>query len=306
MAPLFAAPPRGVATVFARLPDELRNATAESGWNALQPSGLAAPSFLEGPSFDRDGTLWCVDVVNGRLLTVDERGEFHVELAYEGWPNGLKIHRDGRVFVADHQHGIMVYDRERRRITPLLERWRVERFKAINDLFFARNGDLYFTDQGLTGLHDPTGRLFRLRADGQLDCLLDNVPSPNGLVMDREERTLFLAVTRENAVWRVPLDRQGLPTKVGRFLQLSGGVGPDGLALDTGDGLWVAHAGLGCLWRFSAEGEPLQRIDAPVGKLTTNLAFAPGTADIFVTESTTATILHASVECCGQSMFSHG
>jgi gluconolactonase len=305
MAPLFAAPPRSTATVFARLPDELRTATAESGWNALQPAGLAAPSFLEGPSFDRDGTLWCVDVVNGRLLTVDARGEFHVELAYEGWPNGLKIHRDGRVFVADHQHGIMVYDRERRRIAPLLERWRVERFKAVNDLFFASNGDLYFTDQGLTGLHDPTGRLFRLRADGQLDCLLDNVPSPNGLVMDREERTLFLAVTRENAVWRVPLDHQGLPTKVGRFLQLSGGVGPDGLALDADGGLLVAHAGLGCVWHFSPEGEALHRIDAPAGKLTTNLAFASDTAEVFVTESATATILRSGIVCGGHPMFSH-
>lgn len=301
----FEAPPRSTATVFAQLPQELQTATAQSTWNALQPAGLAAPSFLEGPSFDRDGTLWCVDVVNGRILSIDRSGQYHVELAYDGWPNGLKFHRDGRVFIADHKHGILVFDRERHQITPVLERWHVERFKAVNDLFFASNGDLYFTDQGLTGLHDPTGRLFRLRTNGQLDCLLDNVPSPNGLVMDLEERTVFLAATRENAVWRVPLDRQGMPTKVGRFIQLSGGLGPDGLALDAHGGLWVAHAGMGCVWAFSVEGEPLRRIDTPTGKLSTNLAFAPQTAALYITESSTGSLLKADVPHCGKAMFSH-
>jgi gluconolactonase len=32
-------------------------------------------------------------------------------------------------------------------------------FKGINDLAFDSRGNLYFTDQGQTGMHDPTGRL---------------------------------------------------------------------------------------------------------------------------------------------------
>ena len=53
------------------------------------------------------------------------------------------------------------------KVTPYLVRANVERFKGVNDLFFAANGDLYFTDQGLTGLHDPTGRVFRVRPNGR-------------------------------------------------------------------------------------------------------------------------------------------
>jgi gluconolactonase len=56
-----------------------------------------------------------------------------------------------------------------------------EGFKGLNDLHFAANGDLYFTDQGQTGIADPTGRVFRLRADGGLDRLALNVPSPTAL-----------------------------------------------------------------------------------------------------------------------------
>ena len=116
-------------------------------------------------------------------------------------------------------------------MTPYRVRANLERVKAVNDLHFALNGDLYFTDQGQTGLHDPTGRLFRVKPDGRVECLLDNVPSPNGLVMNLSETMVYLAVTRGNCVWRVPLRADGGVAKVGVFVQLSGGWGgPDGLA----------------------------------------------------------------------------
>jgi gluconolactonase len=102
-----------------------------------QPPGFPAAAFLEGPSFDRDGNLWCVDIPNGRILTVDAKGQYSVVTQYDGWPNGLKIHRDGRVFIADYKHGIMVLDPETKRVKPFLERANVERFKGVNDLFFA-------------------------------------------------------------------------------------------------------------------------------------------------------------------------
>ncbi|MGN5354138.1 hypothetical protein ACQ4P5_19195 [Ralstonia sp. L16] len=58
---------------------------------------------------------------------------------------------------------------------------------------------MYFTDQGQTGLHDPTGRVYRLCTDGRLDCLLANGPSPNGLVLTPDESALFVAMTGDNA-----------------------------------------------------------------------------------------------------------
>ena len=106
----------------------------------------------------------------------------------------------------------------------------------MNDLVFTRNGDMYFTDQGQTGLQDPSGRLYRLRAaDGKLECLLNNIPSPNGLVLNKAENALFLAVTRANAIWKITMLPDGTVTKVGTFIQMSGGSGPDGLALDEDD-----------------------------------------------------------------------
>src|SRR5260370_28674202 len=97
----------------------------------------------------------------------------------------------------------MLLDPRSGKVEAVLDRPDGEPFKGLNDLTFAKNGDLYFTDQGESGLHDPTGRLYRLRVDGRLERLLDNVPSPNGLVLAPNEDILYLAVTLNNAVWRV-------------------------------------------------------------------------------------------------------
>jgi hypothetical protein len=43
-------------------------------------------------------------------LTARLRGIFDLVIEYDGEPNGLKIHRDGRIFVADHKQGILLLD----------------------------------------------------------------------------------------------------------------------------------------------------------------------------------------------------
>jgi gluconolactonase len=173
-------------------------------------------------------------------------------------------------------------------------------------LHFAKNGDLYFTDQGESGLHDPTGRLWRLRANGRLDLLLDNVPSPNGLILTPDEGILYLAVTRGNAVWRVPLHPDGSVGRVGIFIQMSGGMGPDGMAMDSDGNLAVCHVGMGSVWLFSKFGRPLNELRSCAGHATTNAAFGgPDGRTLYITESETGTILMARAPVPGLTLFSH-
>lgn len=302
---MFAPPPEIETRVFARVPDALRRTGQRSQWADVMMHGRAVDCFIEGPSFDKAGNLYIVDIPFGRIFRIDPSGMFDVIADYDGEPNGLKIHADGRIFIADHKQGILQLDPDTGTVTPALDRPRLERFKGCNDLFFTADGTLYFTDQGQTGLHDPTGRLFRQRTDGALDIVLDMVPSPNGLVTNLEETIVYLAVTRDNSVWRVPLMTDGTATKVGVFVQLSGGLaGPDGMALDSDGSLAVAHAGLGTVWLFSRLGEPIARVRSCAGSYTTNVAY--GGADnktLFITESDTGSVLVAEMAVAGRKMF---
>lgn len=300
-------PPRELeATPFARLPEQWRDIAADNEWIVGQ-GAPHAHNLLEGPSFDRDGNLWCVDIPSGRIFRVDPRGNFTLMAEYDGWPNGLKIARDGRIFVADYKNGIMVLDPDTGRPRPWIVRAHLERFKAVNDLYLAANGDLYFTDQGMTGLHDPTGRLFRVSAAGRVECLLENVPSPNGVVMNVAENVVYVAATRANSIWRVPLLSNGeVAGKVANFIQLSGGGGPDGLAVDAQDRLVIAHVGLGSVWVFDALGEPVYRIRSKAGLLTTNVAFGgPDNRTLYITEALSASILRCELDVPGKTMESH-
>ncbi len=303
---MFAAPPAIEAKVFATLPDKFSKVGQRSAFADVQFHGAPTPSFLEGPSFDRAGNLFVTDIPFGRVFKITPQGDISLVVEYDGEPNGLKFHKDGRAFITDHKNGLMVLDVTSGKIEPYYDRPLLQRFRGVNDLFFAANGDIYFTDQGQSGLHDPSGKLYRLRENGQLDCILNNIPSPNGLVLNAEENIVMLAVTRSNAVWRVPLMKDGTTSKVGLAIQMTGGFGPDGMAIDAQGNLAVCHVGLGVVWLFSALGEPMLRINSPTGKLVTNCAFGGiNNQQLFITESKTGTILVADLPVPGQKMFSH-
>ncbi len=307
---MFAPPPVIETEVFARLPDRYRKAGQPSAWLNAQMRGAPMHSLLEGPAFDREGNLYVVDIAFGRVFKVSPAGEFELAAEYDGEPNGLKFHRDGRGFIADHSHGIMVMDPASGTVTRYCDRPRLERFKGTNDLCFAANGDLYFTDQGQSGLEDPSGRVYRLAtgagAEREPVCVLGGIPSPNGLVLSLDEATLFVAVTRMNNVWRVPFMLDGTVSKVGVFVQLSGGVGPDGIALDAQGNLAVCHFGLGTVWLFSAIGEPLARVRSCAGLKTTNLAYGgDDMRDLYITEAESGSILRARLPTPGRVLFSN-
>jgi len=268
-------------------------------------SGVLRDCFLEGPSFDRDGNLYVTNIPYGRIFGVSPEGDFILLASYDLEPNGLKIHKDGRLFIADHEQGLMLLDPRSGKVEAFLDRPHGERFKGLNDLVFAKNGDLYFTDQGESGLQDPTGRLYRLRAGGRLELLLDNVPSPNGLVLTPNEEILYLAA-RNNAIWRVPLLPDGNLGRVGIFIQLSGGMGPDGMAMDAEGNLAVCRVGMGSVCLFSRLGRPLAEIQSCTGNGTTNAAYGgPDGKTLYITESETGTILSAKLEVSGKQMYSH-
>ncbi|WP_342636723.1 SMP-30/gluconolactonase/LRE family protein [Ancylobacter aquaticus] len=267
--------------------------------------GASRHSLLEGPSFDREGRLYLVDVAFGRVFRVSTEGMFTVVAEYDGQPNGLKINADGQIYIADHKNGLVLLDPDSGRVSTVLGESHDGPFKGLNDLFFASNGDLYFTDQGQSGQQDRSGRVFRWRASGHLHLVMDGIPSPNGIVMNRDETCLYVCVTRDNAVWRLPLLSNGDVSKVGAFIRMSGGIGPDGLASDIADGLAVAHIGLGAVWIFNARGEPTLRIDMPEGLSPTNVAF--GGADgrtLYITEADSGSIVTARVSAPGRPM--HG
>ena len=140
--------------------------------------------------------------------------------------------------------------------------------------------------------------------------MLTDIPSPNGLVLSPKEDMLYVAVTRTNNVWRVPLEvppgmvHNSPVGTAGVFIQLSGGGGPDGMAVDVEGNIVVAHSSFGSVWVFSPIGEPLFRIKTCAGLATSNIVYGgPGNKTLFITESATGSILAAELPVAGHPLY---
>ena len=179
-------PPRRIeTTVFTRLPDRFRR-PRRTAWCDANRGGREVDSFLEGPAFDRQGRLYVTDIPFGRVFRISS-----------GRANGnrspnMTAGRTGSQSIATAASssptigaGWCCSTRRPVAVNPFLETALSEGFKGVNDLVFSTDGDIYFTDQGQTGLQDPSGRVYRYSAGGILGRLIDTVPSPNGIALER-------------------------------------------------------------------------------------------------------------------------
>lgn len=186
-------------------------------------------------------------------------------------------------------------------VKPWLTRKNLERFKGPNDLIIDSRQNVYFTDQGQTGMTDPTGKVYRVSPDGRLDTLVDNGASPNGLALSVDEAFLYVAMTRANQVWRLPLHADGTTSKAGVFFQSFGNAGPDGLAVDEEGNVFVCHPSLGCVFVVDAQGLPRARVVSGTdGVNLTNCCFGgPGNRTLYITDSMEGNVQKVEWHCRG-------
>lgn len=286
------------ADLFSVMPETFHWKGEPNAWVRMTRPGQRLHSFLEGPCFDADGNLWLVDVPYGRIFRIDPAGTWHLAHQYDGEPHSLRPRGDGTFAVVDYRHGLLSFDPKSRSIEPICADTGVAPFLGLSDLAIAGNGDIWFTDSGRTSLSDPSGRVYRLRrGERHPERVLANVPYPNGIALSPEGKFVYLAATRANAVWRFFADAPGAPPPmVGTFIQLSGGLGPDGLAVAPDGDLAIAQAQAGRVYIVTPLGDPVAAIHTPGGLWTTSCVFADGGREIFIVEAQTATIFRAKLD----------
>ncbi|GAA5843232.1 hypothetical protein JCM11251_002255 [Rhodosporidiobolus azoricus] len=302
MAGFYPIPPVIEPQLLVQIPDSLKAKGIESDW--VGGSGAIPDIFLEGITSVPDGSLYFVDIPFGRILKVDPKTKKIKEcVQWDGEPNGLAVRDDGKMVVADYKRGLMLFDPKDNTIKPFLPRRNLESWKGLNDLVINSSGDIFFTDQGQTGMHDPSGGVYCYTAQGKLHQLISNGISPNGIVLSPDEKFLYVAMTRDNSVWRMPVLPDGTTTKANKFFVGLGNSGPDGLTIDEEGNLFIAHPSLACVFVVDKHGIPKARIQS-TGKrpLVTNCIFGSGPDDrnrLYITNSLDGRIEYVDWHCKG-------
>lgn len=292
-----------VPELFSALPATQRKRQQASEHGENQKRGRLLDCFLEGPVVVED-ILYLTDIPFGRILSLDLATKvWQVIHEYDGEPNGMAWHAQRKqLIIADFKQGLLAFDISSRKLETVMARFNGERLKGPNDVVIDREGSIIFTDQGMSGLQDPTGRVFRVSADGgRVDVLLRNGVSPNGLVLNEKQDTLFVAMTRDNSVWALPLYPDGSVQRTGRFSSYFGIGGPDGMATDVEGNVLVAHSTLGSVFVHRKDGTPFRRISTTAyGSGTTNLTWGgENCSTLYIVESESGTILTLPWHCTG-------
>jgi gluconolactonase len=259
-------------------------------------SGFQSP---EGPSFNREGILHFVDWDAQVVYRVTPDGQVSPFVNTGGVPTGSKFHRNGHLFVADGDWGILDISPEGES-QVVASGWEGERFRGPNDLVFAANGDLYFTDPKGSDPDNPVGNVYLVRQNGPVERFAGGFQFPNGIVLSDDGQTLYLAETYPNHILAFELDERGREVTRRVFAKLEGGLGPDGMAFGQDGNLYVAHFGKGAVAVIDPGGEVIAEL--PVGGTNvTNVAFWG--SSLYVTEVENGQVVRLDIGVEGQVLY---
>jgi gluconolactonase len=247
----------------------------------LLASGL---NFPEGPAFAPDGALWCVEARGGALVHWSERGVVRHES--HGLSCGLAFDAAGRAWFCDaKQKAVRFYDPARDAWETVATHVDGVELNNPNDLAFDAIGNVVFSCPG-DSRFEATGSVCCLRPDGTVTTLHPSLFFPNGIAFSPDNRTLYVAETYGQRVWKGGWDATTCTwIAPAPWAELGGEPGPDGMALGADGLLYVAALRASCVKAIDASGAVVARHPVP-GPRPTNVAFDPsGALGMIVTEA---------------------
>lgn len=260
-------------------------------WLQVEPGDI----FLEGPAFDRQGNLYVSSTFDNRVLKITPEKQVTTILHQDGlMPDGIAIHKDGRLFLACLSGKVATVNPDGSNLTTIDAKYQGAP-RSANDLVFDSKGNFYITD--FTGtVSDPTGGVYRYSADLMTVVpVFKNLAAANGIGLSPEGNVLWVSETCRNALHRIQLLEDGISivpvagaNVVYRFI--GGPGGGDSMAIDEKGNVYQCVIFHGRIIVLSNTGIPIAQVLIPgrdEGKLlrTTNVAFRPGTDEVYITVS---------------------
>ena len=260
--------------------------------------------FTEGPLWRPDGTLWFSDLPGNVVRSLTRDGKVTVLIensggapkpAPEGFigANGLAEAPDGSVWMVQHAARRIVRVGPDRTLTPVVSDFEGKRFNSPNDLVFAKDGALYFTDPpyGLAKQDDDPAKeltfngVYRL-ANGRVQALVRDLNRPNGLAFSPDFKILYVnnSDAAKNLVMRYDVAADGTLVNGRVLADLTSKVEglADGLKVDAKGNIYTT--GPGGVWVLSPEGKHLGTIQSP--EIPANCGWGDDGKTLYMTATT--------------------
>jgi len=271
----------------------------------------ASVAFTEGPTVDRDGTVYFTELVSERIMKLSLQGVLSTYREHSNAANGLLIDGQGRLVACEgaeqNRTGVVVKGKPRVTRTDLrtgkmeilADNFQGEPFKGPNDVTIDGRGRLYFTDL-------PGGAVYRIDTDGRLARILaaPDIQRPNGIQIAPDDKTLYLVEANgaeggARMIRAYDLQADGTVHNMRVHYNFYPGRSADGMSIDTQGNLY-ASAGLHrrrgtsetldtqCgVYVISPQGTLIKFIPIPEDTITNNAFGGPDMKTLYVTAGKT-------------------
>lgn len=211
-------------------------------------------AFAEGPAADAEGNVYFSDCPNNRILLYHTDGSTVVWKQPSQRANGMNFDARGRLVTCcaggpdlpGGARSVLRYEHDGS-ITTLASHYNGKRLNAPNDLCFDRYGRIYFTDPRYgdrSDLEQDCMAVYRIELDGSLARVIDDMETPNGILISADNRTLYVVDHNPDTggartLVAYDIDSSGACTRRGVLHDYGSGYGGDGMVLDTAGNIYL-------------------------------------------------------------------
>ncbi len=259
-------------------------------------------TFAEGPVWYK-GRLWFADLPASHIVAMTPDGKYEVLIKESGGApgpstskfrgsNGMVVDKDGTLLATRHAGRDIVRIDDALKMTPVIERFEGKRLNSPNDLVFAPDGALWFTDPpyGLAKQNDDPAKEVKFNGvyrwkDGKLTAPVRTVTMPNGVGFSPDGKILYVNNSGPKmGLWRFDVQADGSVANGRELVSYPGTADdvPDGLKVDAAGNVWAS--GPGGFRIISPQGKVLGQIKLP--ETAANLAWADGGKTAYLAGST--------------------
>lgn len=253
-------------------------------------------TFSEGPAADAEGNVYFSDCPENRIFVYrPASGTTEIWKEPSGRANGMNFDAQGRLVVCcDGKDGgaraVRRYEPDGT-VTTLASHYNGKLLNAPNDLCFDKEGRIYFTDPRYgykDDLEQDCMAVYRLDLDGTLTRVIDDLETPNGILLTPDNKTMYLVDHNPEpggarTLVAYDLEPDGNWKQRAVLHDYGEGYGGDGMVLDVEGNIYLTagedeKAGI---YIFSPKGEYIGFI--PVPETPGNCTFGgPGLTTLYI------------------------
>lgn len=216
-------------------------------------------AMADGPCWD-GWSLIIPDVKAEKILRYTPKKNSLQTLVPDAGRISASFFNHGRLYISDNGEGKISFLDGRNKVVVAdfaeLKTAQEKRDYRPNDLVIDHQGGIYVT-------FTPQGKVIYVTPEGELKVAVQSVPTPNGLILSPDGKTLYVSSVASKQIWAYQVKQAGQLSEARQIAAMDDGParGADGMAMDRAGNVYCA--GPSAIWIWSPSGELLDKIACP-------------------------------------------